>query len=123
MNKCISFGIFLNKLKIAKVIPLYKSGQADLPGNYRPISLLSLLSKIFERLFLNRLVSFFEQSNILIPTQLGFRHNHSTLHPILNILTDCLDTFYSKNFYTLIFLDIKKAYDSVCHKTLIKKFE
>ena len=56
-------------------------------------------------------------------TQFGFRHNHSTLHPILDILTDCLDNIQKKNFSTLIFLDIKKAFDSVCRKKLIKKLD
>ena len=68
INKCISFGIFPNKLKVAKVIPVYKSGPAASPGNYRPISLLSSLSKIFERIILNRMISFFEQNNILMST-------------------------------------------------------
>ena len=84
INKCISFGIFPNRLKVAKAIPVYKSGPADSPENYRPISLLSSLSKIFERIILNKMISFFEQNNILISTQFGFRHNHSTLHPILD---------------------------------------
>ena len=69
------------------------------------------------------MISFFEQNNILISTQFGFRHNHSTLHPILDILTDCLDNIQNKNFSTLIFLDIQKALDSVCHKKLNKKLD
>ena len=83
----------------------------------------SSLSKIFERIILNRIISLFEQNNILISTQFGFRHNHSTLHPILDSLTDCLDNIQNKNFSTLILLDIKKAFDSVCHKKLIKKLD
>ena len=69
------------------------------------------------------MISFFEHNNILISTQFGFRHNHSTLYPILDILTDCLDNIQNKNFTTLMFLDIKKAFDSVCHKKLIKKLD
>ena len=53
--------------------------------NYRPITLLSSLSKIFERVILNTLVFLLEQDSLIIPTQFGFRHNHSTIHPILDI--------------------------------------
>ena len=108
------------------------------------ISLFSFLLKIFECLILNILVSFFEKNNVFVPTQFGFCHNHSTFHPILDILTDCfnnihskkfstlelftvkidcLDNIHCKKFSTLIFLDIKKAFDSVCHKKLNLKSE
>ena len=59
LNQCIAFGYFPDKLKIAKVIPVYKVGSTNQPGNYRPISLLPFMSKNFERLILNRLISFF----------------------------------------------------------------
>ena len=72
LNQCIAFGYFSNNLKIAKVIPVYKTGPTNQPGNYRPISLLSSTSKIFERLILNKLISFFQRNKILIPTQFGF---------------------------------------------------
>ena len=91
--------------------------------NYRPISLLSSLSKIFERVILNRLVSFLERNSLIIPTQFGFRHNHSTIHSILDIITESYQNIEDKRFSALILLDIKKAFDSVCHKLLIKKLE
>ena len=91
--------------------------------NYRPISLLSSLSKIFERVILNRLVSFLEQNSLIIPTQFGFRHNRSTIHSILDIITESYQNIEDKRFSALILLDIKKAFDSVCHKILIKKLE
>ena len=121
LNQCIAFGYFPNKLKIAKVIPVDKAGPTNQPGNYRPISLLPSISKIFERLILNRLISFFQRNKILIPTQFGFRHNHSTLYPIVDMMTECCDSIHHKRFSTLLFLDIKKAFDSVCHKKLLKK--
>ena len=72
LNQCMAFGYFPNKLKIAKVIPVNKTGPTNPSGNYQPISLLPSMSKIFERLILNRLVSFFQRNKILIPTQFGF---------------------------------------------------
>ena len=83
LNLCISNGVFPNNLKAAKVIPVYKSGCPNEPGNYRPISLLSSIAKIFERVIPNRMVSFLERNNLIISTQFGFRHKHSTIHPIL----------------------------------------
>ena len=81
------------------------------------------MSKIFERLILNRLVSFFQCNKTFIPTQFGFRHNHSTLYPILDIMTECCDSIHHKRFSALFFLDIKKAFDSVCHIKLLKKLD
>ena len=69
LNLCMQFDIFPNKLKIAKVLPVYKSGPTEHVTNYRPISLLTSLSKIFERVILNRLLPFLERNNIIPPTQ------------------------------------------------------
>ena len=121
LNQCIAFGYFANKLKISKVIPVYKAGPTNQPGNYRLISLLPSMSKIFVCLILNRLIYFFQRNKILIPTQFGFRHNHSTLYPILDMMTECYDNIHPKRFSTLLFLAIKTAFDSVCHKKLLKK--
>ena len=123
LNQCMAFGYFPNKLKIEKVIPVYKLGLTNQPGNYRPISLLPSMFKIFKRLILNRLVSFFQRNRILIPTQFGFRHNHSALYPILDMMTECYDNIHHKRFSTLLFLDIEKAFDSVCHKKIAEKIK
>ena len=85
--------------------------------------LLSTISKIFERLILNRLVSFLERNNLIIATQFGFRHKHSTILPILDLITESYQNIDDKRFSILIFLDIKKAFDSVCHIELIKKLK
>ena len=71
LNRCISLGVFPNQLKIAKVISVYKSGPSIDLQNYRPISLLSSLSKIFEKVILRKLVSFLERNNLIIPSQFG----------------------------------------------------
>ena len=108
---------------MAKVIPLYKSGCPNEPGNYRPISLLSSIAKFFERVILNRMVFFLERNNLIISTQFGFRHKHSTIHPILDLITESYQNIEEKRFSTLILLDIRKAFDFVPHPTLLKKLE
>ena len=123
LNQCIFYGVFPNKLKVAKVIPIYKSGCPNEPGNYRPISLLSCTSKIFERVIFNRMVSFLERNNLIISTQFGFRHKHSTIHPILDLITESYQNIEEKRFSTLLLLDIRKAFDSVPHPILLKKLE
>ena len=123
LNHCMSFGVFPNQLKIAKVVPVYKSGPPKDRHNYRPISLLSTIFKIFKRVILNRLVSFLERNNSIITTQFGFRHKHSTIQSILDLTTECYQNIDDKRFSTLIFLDIKKAFDSVCLIKLLKKLE
>ena len=121
LNHCLTFGTFPNRLKLAKVVPVFKKGLTDQLSNYRPISLLPSLSKLFERIIHSRLLSFFEYNNTIVTTQYGFRHNRSTIHPILDLITSCFDNINNKKYSTLLFLDIKKVFDSVSHKKLIKK--
>ena len=121
INHCIALGTFPNQLKLAKVIPDYKSGPSVDIQNYSPIYRLPSLSKIFERVILNRLVSFPGRNSLIIPTQFGFRYNHSTIYPILDIITESYQNIDVKRFSSLILLDIKKAFDSVSHEILIKK--
>ena len=120
-NHCLSFGVFPQKLKIAKVIPIHKSGPTDKIENYRPISLLTSLSKSFDKLLLKRLVSFFDTHKILVPVQLGFHRAHSIIHPIIDLITICFDAIEEKKFTNLTFLDIKKAFDTACHKKSLLK--
>ena len=75
-------GIFPSKLKQAKTIPIYKDGNEDDPSNYRPISLSSILNRLFEKVMYNRLKSFFNKHNVLYESQYGFRERWSTDHAI-----------------------------------------
>ena len=77
-NRFLLQGVFPHEMKTANVIPLYKSGDPMLFTNYRPISLLCIISKIFERVMYTRLISFLERFKILIKNQFGFRKNHSS---------------------------------------------
>ena len=86
--KSIEYETYPSKLKLAKVIPIYKSGDESDPSNYRPISLLSIFNRIFEKMMYNRLKSFIEKCNILLYSQYGFREKRSTEHAILDIINE-----------------------------------
>ena len=112
-------GVFPNELKIAKVIPLYKGGNARLFVNYRPVSVLSIFSKIYERLMYNRLSEFIELNDILYRLQFGFRKRHSTSVALM-VLTDKITKALNDGEYVLgVFL--VKAFDLVNHEILLRK--
>ena len=114
-------GIFPNALKIAKVIPIHKSGSKQAVENYRPISLLSPFSKIVEKIIKTRLVSFLNKNEILYKRQSGFRKKHTTMFPLIDVVTQCFENINNRLYTCAIALDIKKAFDSVNHTILLKK--
>ncbi|MBM3937968.1 MAG: hypothetical protein FJ333_04840 [Sphingomonadales bacterium] len=114
-------GIVPNQLKIAKIVPLFKSGDTTLTDNYRPIALLPIFSKILEKLAFNRLSNFIEGNNLLSQYQFGFRKNHSTVHPMFKLVDFIMKAWEKKEHVIGIFCDLKKAFDTVDHKLLIKK--
>ena len=122
-NASVKNEIFPDLLKTARVIPIFKKGCRNLPQNYRPISTLTFISKIFERLILNRLTNFFDKYNLLYNKQFGFLKNKSTTDAILNFVQHCLDNFNAKRYLISIFLDISRAFDTLNHKLLLKKLE
>ena len=116
-------GIFPDACKIAKIVAIHKNGNKSNPSNYRPISILTCFSKIFEGMLYKRFVCFFDKHKILIPEQYGFRKNISTSHALLNIVTTVYDSIHKKHCTGAIFLDLKKAFDTVCHRTLLCKLD
>lgn len=123
INLSFSTGCIPHQLKLAKVIPIFKSGDPRLPNNYRPISLLSNFSKIIEKVMYIRLSNFLEHHDLLSLSQFGFRTNHSTIHPMIlldNFVTDALN---NKKYAMAIFCDLRKAFDTVNHSLLLSKLE
>ena len=114
-------GYFPQIFKIAKVIPVFKSGNKQLVNNYRPISLLPCLSKVFEKLIKTRFLKFFDKQHILYNHQYGFRKNHSVVHALLDVTSDCYDSIQEKKYSALLLMDFRKAFDTVSHKILLKK--
>jgi Notch-like protein len=85
-SKSMESGEIPSPLKMAKIIPLFKSGDKSLMDNYRPIALLDTFSKIFEKIVCKCLTSFLESNEKITPFQFGFRKEHSTVHPMLHFM-------------------------------------
>ena len=122
-NYTFLLGIFPASLKIAKIIPIYKSGDKFDVSNYRLISILSPISKILEKLIHVRAINVFNKHSVLLPTQYGFRANHSTSHALTDVLASLYDNINDEKYTALLLLDLKKAFDTVNHKTLLTKLE
>ena len=122
-NQSFQSGIFPDKLKIAKVISIFKKGDPELPSNYRPTSLLPIFSKIFEKLMYKRLYRFLEIRKVLYSLQFGFQVNHSIDHALVSLTEAVRNTLDNKRFGCGIFIDLQKAFDTVNHRILLPKLE
>ena len=110
--------VFPNYFKTAKVIPIFKSGNKNLLSNYRPISPLTTISKVLEKLIKGDLLKFFDKHNILYEHQYGFREKHSFSHAFLDVSSLCYDSIQNKPHAAMLFMDQRKAFDTVLHKIL-----
>ena len=113
-------GIFPDVLKTAKVTPIFKTGDKNDFGNYRPISVLSCFSKKFEKIMYKRLFNHVSEHNLLYHKQFCFQQGHSTDHAIMQLI-DQNDKFENNCFTLGIFIDLSKAFDTVNHQFLISK--
>ena len=121
INSSFECGIFPNELKLAKVIPIFKNGDKQDISNYRPISILSFFSKIFEKTMYNHLINFIDKNKILYKYQFGFRKLHSTNHAIISLVEKVNNAFDSGKILIGVFLDFKKTFDTVDHCILLDK--
>ena len=121
-NQWLDLGIFPDDLKIARVFPVYKNGSSENVANYRPISVLPIFSKILEKCMYNRLFDFISKCNILSLNQYGFRPGHSTSSALIDFV-HTVTALDNKKYMIAMFLDLKKAFDTVDHAILLHKLE
>ena len=114
-------GNFPNELKTGKISPIYKKDNEDLLENYRPVSTLAIFGKIFEKIIFSRLYSFMTSQKILYENQFGFRKQHSTNHAINYSVTHIKKLTREKNHVLGIFIDLRKAFDTISHEKLLIK--
>ena len=115
LNMSLSEGVFPKLMKLANVCPIFKKSDKNKCENYRPISLLSNLSKIFERVMHTRLYDFLDDSNVFYELQFGFLKQYSTNHALLSIVEDIRSNLDNKTFACGVFVDLENLLNKLNH--------
>ena len=123
VNLSIATQTFPSDWKIAKIVPIHKKEDVTLPANYRPVSLLSSISKVAEWAVYLQLVSYFETNKLIPPAHHGFRAGHSTTTALIQMQQQWLDGFDKGEISALLALDMSAAFDLVLHKILLEKIQ
>ena len=122
-NIYITTGCFPDNWKIARVAPIFKSDQPDDRFNYRPISVLPVLARIFDKIIYNQLYDYLDKNKLLFPNQSGFKALHSTVTCLLNNTDDWYVNMDDGKYTANIFIDLKEAFDTVDHDILLAKLQ
>lgn len=123
INTIFSTAVVPKCLKSATIVPIFKGGDQTDMTNYRPIALVSNISKIFEKALKEKLENFLVQNNIISKNQYGFQKNISTVDAIYQLTSDVNDNLHNKKKCLTVFLDLRKAFDTVNHQRMLDKLE
>ncbi len=123
INEALCTGKYPDSLKIAKIIPIFKKGSREEATCYRPISLLSVINKIFERIIYHRLNEHFRTNDLFYEKQYGFRSGRSTMHALSEVVQYIREAGDCQENVCSVFVDLSKAFDTVNHELLIGKME
>ena len=122
-NKSMVTGVFPSVMKLAEIVPLYKSKEHYLENNYRPISLLMTISKILEKIIYTRVYSFLQDTGQIYDNQYGFRANHSCEHTVGQLVGSVVKGLENRHNVACVMLDLSKAFDTIDHTVLLAKLE
>ena len=122
-NRSLHEGVFPVDMKLADVVPLYKSGSHFMLNNYRPISLLPTVLKLLEKIVYKRIYDFFIRENLIFRSQYSFCKKHSCEHAVTELLGEITKGYENGKHTIAMFLDLSKAFDTISHELLFAKLE
>ena len=122
-NQSMHSGIFPDLMKLAEVVPLYKNKSREIETNYRPISLLTTMSKVVEKVVYERVYRFLTKTGQICETQYGFRPKHLCEHAVAQVIGSILKNLEGNKSTIAVMLDLSKAFDTISHKIMIQKLE
>lgn len=122
-NICVNSGIYPKCLKLVKVVPIFKKGSKGEYNNYRPISIIPVISKVFEIIINKQIIDYFESNNLFSDAQFGFRSNRGTSTAVAKFMKECMYSLEEKCIVNSCFYDMSKAFDTISHEILLKKLK
>ena len=123
INHSLAKGVIPRQWKLARVTPIFKGGDNNIFGNYRPISVISVIGKIMEKIAYGQIQKYLLENNILSNCQSGFRPKFSTQSALLNVTDNWLSAMDRGELIGVVMIDLKKAFDTVDHLILLHKLK